>query len=371
MPFYLKGEIGSFLLHRSGHAYFSLKDAKSQIRVTFFGGAAACARMGLRNGDEVECFGKLTVYETKGEYQFNIKNIRRAGVGDLQRRFEELKKRLGDEGLFVPVRKKKLPVLPRTIGVVTAPTGAAVRDFCKLLFSRFPGFQVRIYGAQVQGAGAAAEVAKGIDFFNRTHRADVIVITRGGGSMEDLWAFNEEILARAIAASTIPVISAVGHEIDFTIADFVADVRAETPSAAASLLGECAARIPETLDRDFEWMKNTVRAALDRAKLRFSAAAAQLSVEGLQRRLEMRQHHLDELAISMEHDVQLTMERAKTRMELLFARLQAANPHAALKRGYTLLRDCQTGRLLRSAAQSSGLAVEAEFADGKLKLHTD
>ena len=236
LPFWMSGEIGSLTLHRSGHAYFTMKDAKSQLRAVYFGGAAVCTRLGVANGSLVEAFGNLTVYEVRGEYQFGIKQLRLAGVGGLQQRFEELRRKLAAEGLFDPEKKKPIPLLPRRIGVVTSPSGAAVRDFLQIINRRFPNVNVRIYPCAVQGAGAAEQVARGVEFFNRADGADVIVVTRGGGSMEDLWPFNEEVLARAVAASRIPVVSAVGHEIDFTICDFAADLRVPTPSAAAELV---------------------------------------------------------------------------------------------------------------------------------------
>ena len=236
LPFWLRGEVGSLVLHRSGHAYFTLKDTNSQLRAVFFGGAAQCAKLGVANGSMIEAFGNLTVYEVRGEYQFSARRLRLAGLGDLQRRFEEVRRRLAAEGLFDQERKRPIPVLPKRIGVVTSPTGAAIRDFLQIINRRFPNVNIRIYPCMVQGQGAAEQVARGVEFFNRTGGADVIVVTRGGGSMEDLWPFNEERLARAVAASAIPVISAVGHEIDFTICDFAADLRVPTPSAAAELV---------------------------------------------------------------------------------------------------------------------------------------
>ena len=249
LPFWMAGEVGSLTLHRSGHAYFTMKDAKSQIRAVYFGGAAACTRLGIANGSMIEAFGNLSVYEVRGEYQFGIRQLRPAGVGDLRMRFEELKRRLAAEGLFDQERKRPIPKLPGRIGVVTSPSGAAIRDFLQIINRRFPNVNVRIYPCAVQGAGAAEQVARGVEFFNRTDGADVIVVTRGGGSMEDLWPFNEEILARAVASSRIPVVSAVGHEIDFSICDFAADLRVPTPSAAAELVIGRREEMVRELDR--------------------------------------------------------------------------------------------------------------------------
>ena len=238
LPFWLRGEVGSLVIHRSGHVYFTIKDTRSQMRGVFFGGAAACTKLGVANGTLIEAFGNLTVYEVRGEYQFSARQLRLAGIGDLQLRFEAVKNKLAAEGLFDPGRKRPIPVLPRRIGVVTSPSGAAIRDFLQIINRRFPNVNVRIYPCAVQGAGAAEQVARGVDFFSRTRGADVVVVTRGGGSMEDLWPFNEEVVARAVAACSVPVISAVGHEIDFTICDFAADLRVPTPSAAAELVSQ-------------------------------------------------------------------------------------------------------------------------------------
>ena len=236
LPFWIRGEVGSLTLHRAGHAYLTLKDKSSQLRAVGFNCVKKCQELGVVNGTTIEAFGNLTVYEPRGEYQFSIRQMRIAGMGSLQQRFEETKRKLAAEGLFDPARKRPIPALPRRIGVITSPDGAAIRDFLQIITRRFPNVNVRIYPAAVQGEKAAAQVAKGVEFFNRTGGADVLVITRGGGSMEDLWPFNEEFLARAVAASEIPVISAIGHEIDFSICDFAADLRAPTPSAAAELV---------------------------------------------------------------------------------------------------------------------------------------
>jgi len=273
MPFWMRGEIGTLSIQRaSGHVYMTLKDKRSQMRVVFFSGARAVEQLGLRIGSEVEVFGRLTVYEVRGEYQFSVKSIRPVGFGALQQRFEELKQRLGAEGLFDGERKKTIPLLPECVGVVTSPDGAAIRDFLQIVTRRFPGLPVKIYPSPVQGAGAAPELARGIEFFNRVGGVEVIVLTRGGGSMEDLWAFNEEILVRAVAASRIPVISAVGHEIDFTLCDFAADLRVPTPSAAAELaaahpdeLAERLARFRKDMAASLETLRNELRRRLGEA----------------------------------------------------------------------------------------------------------
>ena len=213
-PFWVRGEVSNLTIHRSGHVYFSLKDERSQVSVVFFRGAATARQMQLRNGLAVDVWGRLTVYEPRGQYQLVVDRLRSRGVGVLQQRFEQLKQKLRDEGLFDPERKRPIPPFPRCIGVVTSPDGAAIRDFLHVLGRRFGDLHVRIVPAAVQGERAAAQISTAVELLNQTQACDVIVLTRGGGSLEDLWPFNEEQVARAVAQSTIPVISAVGHEID-------------------------------------------------------------------------------------------------------------------------------------------------------------
>jgi exodeoxyribonuclease VII large subunit len=237
-PFlWLEGEISNFRIPPSGHCYFTLKDANSQIRAVFFKSGQSGLSFRPESGLQVLCFGRISVYSGRGEYQIIIERMELKGWGALQLAFEQLKERLFKEGLFDPERKKPLPLLPRRVAVVTSPTGAVIQDFLKILYRRFRNIQVSIYPVLVQGESASFEIEEAIRYLNRSSLGiEVIVLARGGGSLEDLWPFNEERVARAIAASSIPVISAIGHEVDFTIADFAADLRASTPSAAAELL---------------------------------------------------------------------------------------------------------------------------------------
>ncbi len=233
---WVEGEISNLRAPFSGHRYFSLKDEASQLRAVLFKNSGREIKFELKDGLAVVCFGRIGVYEPSGQYQLYVERIEPRGLGALQLAFEQLKKKLAQEGLFDPARKKPLPVLPRRIGVVTSPTGAAIRDILRVLKRRFANVEVVINPVRVQGEGAAGEIGRAIEEFNRLGGIDVLIVGRGGGSIEDLWAFNEEVVARSIARSRIPVISAVGHEIDWTIADFVADLRAPTPSAAAELV---------------------------------------------------------------------------------------------------------------------------------------
>ncbi|HEY5743525.1 MAG TPA: exodeoxyribonuclease VII large subunit, partial [Terrimicrobiaceae bacterium] len=256
---WVEGEISNHRRQTSGHHYFTLKDNNCQLQCVLFSGTAAAFReLKLVDGQCLQALGMLSVYEPRGQYQMIVRLVQGRGAGTLQAKFEALKQKLAAEGLFAPARKRPLPRFPRRVGLVTSPTGAAIRDFLKVLHRRHPGIEVLIHPVRVQGRGASWEIARAIRDFGDWHKTDllevdVIVLTRGGGSIEDLWEFNEEIVARAIAASPIPVLSAIGHEIDFTISDFVADLRAPTPSAAAEILAadrlEVLIHLKENLSR--------------------------------------------------------------------------------------------------------------------------
>ena len=234
-PLWVEGEICDFVAHRSGHFYFTVKDAEAQLRCVMFRGANLRLRFLPRDGMQCALFGRVTVYARNGQYQLIAERLHPVGEGELQAAFLALKERLEQEGLFAPERKRRLPAIPESIGIVTSPTGAAIRDIQRVLRRRWPPIRIVLRPTVVQGREAAADIVAGIRALDRRQDIDVIIIGRGGGSLEDLWAFNEEGVARAVAAARLPVISAVGHEIDFTIADFVADLRAPTPSAAAEL----------------------------------------------------------------------------------------------------------------------------------------
>ncbi len=414
MPFWMQGEVGTVSIQRSGHVYLTLKDERSQLKAVFFGGAAVARQLNLQPGLSVEVFGKLTVYEVRGEYQVSIRTMRPLGVGDLQRKFEELRAKLESEGLFAPERKRPLPALPRRIGVVTSPDGAAIRDFLQIINRRFPDINIKIYPSPVQGEGAEERIASGVNFFNRQNNVDVIVVTRGGGSMEDLWPFNSEILARSIVAGHLPVISAVGHEIDFTICDFVADLRAPTPSAAAELVIGRQAEIRTQLERLERNLKQALEFATEKLWRRLDNAAGSYVFKEPLHLLRQRQQHLDELTSIMNntitnhqtkysHDLEqlrlklaairpqsLLIER-QNRVNDLFLRLtQSARfqlerknsviaklshqltalcPENVLKRGYAMLTAPSSGKLITSVnAVKPGDMVNARVADGDIQL---
>ena len=368
MPFWMGGEVGSLLLHRSGHAYFQMKDEKSQIKVCWFGGASQCRSLGVENGTVVEVYGNLSVYDVRGEYQFSVKNLRLAGVGALQQRFEEVKRKLEAEGLFDPAKKKPVPMLPRRIGVVSSPSGAAIRDFLQIINRRFPNVEIKIFPAQVQGAAAAQEILQGVEFFNRPGAADVIVVTRGGGSMEDLWCFNDENLARGIAASKVPVISAVGHEIDFTICDFAADLRVPTPSAAAELVIGRYDEITSRVDRADKDMCLMLMNRVQSAAMRLQYLAGKLDYYAPLRQLDRNKQYIDELELRLDSALKLAHSAAVHKMDKLTASLMALDPSSQLARGYAMVFEADGRTLVSSSKVAPEKLLKVRFADGTLEV---
>ena len=342
---WLEGEISNLRPAPSGHVYFSLKDEHAQVSAVLFKGQAAGLSLKPADGMKVRVRAQVTLYEAGGRYQVQCRHMEEAGLGDLHRAFEALKKKLQAEGLFEPGRKKALPMLPQCIGVVTSPTGAAVRDILQVIERRFPNLQVLLAPVRVQGKGAAEEIARAIQLLNRSRRIEVMIVGRGGGSLEDLWAFNEEIVARAIAASRIPVISAVGHETDFTISDMVADLRAPTPSAAAELV----VGRKEDFEAGLERYRQRMTAGLERVLFR-----KRHRVQDLSGRMERRmaagirqlQQKLDEQSRCLERGACDQVAALRERVQHMENRLQAASPRARL-RGYAQTTEQYRARLLR------------------------
>jgi exodeoxyribonuclease VII large subunit len=289
---WVEGEVSNLRRPPSGHLYFTLKDEQSQIRGVLFKQQSRLMRFELEDGQHVICWGRVGIYERRGEYQLILDYLEPKGIGSLQLAFEQLKGRLAAEGLFDAARKRPLPLVPKRIGIVTSPTGAVIRDMLHILRRRFENIEVCLYPVRVQGEGAAQEIAQGIAYLGAQGGVDVIIVGRGGGSLEDLWAFNEEVVARAIFASPIPIISAVGHETDFTIADFVADVRAPTPSAAAEL----AVQQKRDLVRTIAVFRQRMASGMDRclARSREQVIGAQGRVRDPRRRIEDLRLRLDE-----------------------------------------------------------------------------
>lgn len=367
-PFWLEGEIGTLSVHSSGHVYLVLKDEKSQLRAVLWRGAKIIKDLQLATGSKIIAYGQLAVYEARGEYQFNIKSIKPFGLGDLQRKFEEIKAKLLKEGLFDESRKKPIPLLPRIIGVVTSPTGAAIQDFLSIINRRFPNVIIKIYPAAVQGKGAEIEVANGVKFFNTKCNVDVIVVTRGGGSMEDLWAFNDENLARTIAASKIPVISAVGHEIDYTICDFVADLRAKTPSEAAELVIKHQNELKEKIENFKKRLKISLEFFIEKRKRKFQNLSQSYVFKDPIRLIREKQQFIDELLLRAKHSISMKLERVKRKFEILIGKLETISPKAVLQRGYSILRVKKTNTIITSPDLPDGTLVNAILKEGALDL---
>ncbi|MBR2445200.1 MAG: exodeoxyribonuclease VII large subunit [Clostridia bacterium] len=369
---WIKGEISNFTnQYRTGHMYFSVKDAGATLRVVMFRSNAARLRFEPRDGMKVLLHGRVSAYVAGGQYQFYADMMEADGLGSLYLAFEQCKARLAAEGLFDQSRKKPIPSLPRRVGVITSPTGAAIRDIINITGRRYPQGELLIFPSLVQGEQAAAYLAGGIRYFNRAANVDVIIIGRGGGSIEDLWAFNDERLAREIAASEIPVISAVGHETDFTICDFVADLRAPTPSAAAELVFPDRFALKAELDARLAKIGALVRAdiAAKRDQLRVLAASrAMRSPAAVTAEKQMR---LDELAVRMHTAGQVLLDRKRQGLAASVGKLEALSPLAVLQRGYAVAQNAN-GEVSTSAdAFEAGEKITVRFADGAVDATVD
>ena len=363
---WIKGEISNLKLHTSGHIYLTLKDEGAVLRAVMFRSAAVKLPFRPENGMKVLARGRVSVYERDGGYQLYIEEMEAEGQGNLYLRFEALKKQLAAEGLFDQSRKRPIPQFPATVGICTSPTGAAIRDIINILKRRYPIAKAVIYPCLVQGEGASKSVVEAIEYFNRTESADVLIVGRGGGSIEDLWAFNEEATARAVAASGIPVISAVGHETDFTICDFVADLRAPTPSAAAELavpdlgalerrLGECRGRLPQLLRE---------KAASARRQLELLSGRA--GIVNFRRRIGEMQMNIDRISARGETAFKNKINSDKQRLGAAAGRLNALSPLSVLERGYSVASS--EGRAVRRLSDvSMGSELWTAVADGKIR----
>lgn len=364
---WVEGEISNVARPASGHVYLTLKDTSAQVRAAFFRQRQRGPVLNFKDGDQVLAYGRVSLYEARGDYQFIVEQMEFAGEGALKRQFEVLKKKLGAEGLFDEDRKQTLPELPRRIGIITSPSGAAVRDIISVLARRFPSIPVIIYPAAVQGESAPGELVAALATAVQRNECDVLLIGRGGGSLEDLMAFNDEQLARAIANCPVPIVSAVGHEIDFTIADFVADVRAPTPSVAAEVvvpdrndwlrsINNLANRIIrlgrrslEDLGQSLDWLSRRLVQTSPSASLERSAAR----LHNLQQRLSIA--------------AQRSVSDVSHRLQLAARGLNAVSPLATLERGYAIVEEAESGKvLLKTTEVSVGDDIRARLSDGEL-----
>lgn len=361
----VRGEISNYVLHSSGHRYFSIKDELSTLRCVMFRSSGARLRFQPEDGMLVEAKGLLTVYERGGQYQLRVESMIPAGLGSLQLALEALKRRLAAEGLFDGSHKKPLPEYPRRIGVVTSPTGAAVRDILRVLGRRFPAAEVILCPVRVQGEGAAEEIALAIEAMNAHRIADVLIVGRGGGSLEDLWAFNEERVARAIFASRTPVVSAVGHEIDFTISDLVADVRAPTPSAAAEIVVRDAGEIAAGVAKERLRLDAAVRKSIEDRRRELRRIVGSYGFRRPLDRIREGVQRVDELRHSI--DLQWTAFVARNREAIRHneERLRSLDPHGILKRGFCICSKEPEGRIVISSSQlRKGDGVSLTFWEG-------
>lgn len=345
---WIKGELSNFKLHYSGHIYATLKDSGGVLKAVMFKSAAAKLNFVPEDGMKVLARGRISVYEAGGAYQLYISEMIPDGVGDLYVAFEKLKKELAEEGLFDEKFKKPIPQYPETVGVITASTGAAVRDIINVITRRYPYAKILLYPALVQGSGAAASVCAGIELFNRLKNADVLIVGRGGGSIEDLWAFNEEPVARAIFASEIPVVSAVGHETDFTIADFVADLRAPTPSAAAELCVPSQTELISRIAADTLRMKNHMTKLLENLSLR----AARFKLQNPEAKIDEFRQRADDALRRAAHAAEIVMMSKKRGLAENAAKLDALSPLKVMMRGFSVAVG-EDGSVIRCAGELS------------------
>ncbi len=374
---WVEGEISNFHQHSSGHMYFSLKDEASQIRVVMFRTANRQLKFQPKDGLALLVYGELSVYERRGEYQIVAEYMEPKGLGALQLAFEQLKEKLRAEGLFDDIRKRPIPLLPRRIGVITSPTGAAVRDILHVLRRRFAGVDVLIYSVAVQGDQAAPDIVEALGELNRRGGLDVVIVARGGGSIEDLQAFNEETVARAIAVSKIPVISAVGHEVDYTIADFVADLRAPTPSAAAELVIAKQDELMQRLDDLEARMTGVMRSRLHGLRVRMSGLDRHLRLLNPIERIRMQRRCLTERWKDLTGWANRRLTVLQSELKATAGKLDALSPLAILHRGYSICLRLPGHEIVKdSSAVKAGDLVEVRLHHGRLRcdvreVHTE
>lgn len=362
----VRGEISNFKRYSSGHCYFTLKDAGGVLKVVMFKTAARTLRFEPQNGDTVIAVGRISVYERDGVYQLYTDLMIPEGTGDLMLAFEQLKQKLLNEGLFDESRKKQLPVNPKTVGIITSPSGAAVRDLITVSRRRNKGIKLLLYPVRVQGKEAPAEIAHAIEFMNRNKMADVLIVGRGGGSIEELWAFNEEQTVRAVAASEIPVVSAVGHETDFTLTDFAADKRAATPSQAAEIVVADANAYLNSVAELEKRLKNTVLKRLALSETTLEHMQNSWALSNPQRMLESRMQRFDFASVRLEQVFNAALTQKQHSCGVLAAKLDALSPLTVLARGYSVTENTD-GKIIRSIADVRwGDEIVTQVGDGNV-----
>ncbi len=369
---WIEGEVSNYTLHSSGHIYFSLRDANSSLKCAFFRRANEKLKFKMKDGMKMICFGAISVYEARGDYQLIVEEVEPKGIGALQLQFQQLKEKLLKEGLFDESRKVPIPFLPTRIGVVTSPTGAAIRDILNIARRRFSNVEIIINPVKVQGAGAKTEIANAIRQFNKLKNIDVMIVTRGGGSLEDLWPFNEEVVARAIYESEIPVISAVGHEIDYTISDFVSDFRAPTPSAAAELVIPKKEDLVKVINTSVTRLKNAIAGKINTLTERLATLKESYILRQPLNLIVQYEQKIDDLrkdiAIRIDHIVKMRGEN----FNLLASKLEVLSPLAILNRGYSITTKLPEGAIVKSSRMlKKNDIVETKLGSGKFKSRVE
>lgn len=365
---WILGEISNFKLHSSGHMYFVLKDQESQIKGVMFKGNNLSLRFMPQDGMKVKVRGDISVYERRGEYQLYVKEIVEAGKGELYLAFERLKEKLKAEGLFSEEFKKKLPLIPENIAVITSPTGAAIRDVITISLRRFPNLSILVVPSLVQGTLAAQEIARKIDFLNKHfNNLDFIILSRGGGSLEELWAFNEEILARSIYNSKIPIVSAIGHETDFTISDFVADLRCPTPSAAAEMTIPDKSSLINNINLLNSKLNKAIKRNLELKVENINSINKNIQYQGPENKINQYYQYIDEFSVRIKlrikHQIELCEEKIKKDKQ----RLDSLNPGAVIERGYSICRKIPGKEIIKRLNQVEiGNEIEIIISDGKM-----
>ncbi len=365
---WVEGEVSNYIHHSSGHRYLNLKDENASIKLTIWRSVGATLKFEPENGMKIRAFGDITVYEKGGNYQLNVKQLVPVGVGELEVAFRQLYEKLSEEGLFDPVRKKRLPEYSETVGIVTSPTGAAIRDIIQISRRRNNAIQLILYPAQVQGEGAEKTIIAGIEYFNTRPDIDVIIIGRGGGSLEDLWAFNEESLVRAIVKSERPIVSGVGHEIDTTLADLAADLRAPTPSAAAEMVIWSKEDFIYNVKDLSERMAANIDILIERLRRNFLHFIERPIFRRPESIINERRQYFDNLINLFGKAGKNLLEMKKNSISLILSRLESLSPQAILKRGYAVLKTVPEGYMIKSVADMGrGDMIEAILADGSAR----
>ncbi len=371
-PVWVEGEVSNFTISRAGHIYFSLKDQTAVLNCTIWRSQSLSIPFQIVNGMRLLVFGNITTYAMQSQYQLNVQQVRAAGLGSLYLAFEALKKKLSAEGLFDAERKKPIPLYPTRIGLITSESGAALRDFLQISRRRNPSITIYIYPALVQGAEAAATIIAGIKLFNRLQNVDFIVITRGGGSLEDLWAFNEEPLVRAVAQSAIPLVSAVGHEVDFTLCDFAADLRAPTPSAAAEMTIPERSHILNFIDQTCNKIAQNIRMRLSNFHKEIDNITKRLFLNRPWELLRQRIQRIDELEGRIVKAINTRILSVQVELDNFHKTLEVMNPRAIMERGFAIVYHWPDKKIIKSISEVAvGEQVSVELKDGEFQAKTE